>query len=65
MSLFDSQDHYFKMAIHGATCVLAAEMGAYNAIVYRKRGTCWHLFSAIVYGSLMVLELVQVRRHRQ
>lgn len=63
MSLFDDGDHRFKLAIHGATLVLALEMSAYNAIVYRTRGAGWHLFSAWVYGGLVLLEACQVLRH--
>lgn len=63
MSLFDPEDNTFKLAIHGATLVLVAEMSAYNAIVYRRRGTAWHLFSSLVYASLVLLESVQVARH--
>ena len=63
MSLFDRGDDAFKCAIHGATLMLAMEMGAYNAIVYRKRGTGWHLFSSLFYGGLCILEGVQMYRH--
>ena len=64
MSLFDTGDEAFKLAIHGAALALNAEMAAYNYIVWRTRGTCWHLISALVYGSCAVLEVVQVQRHR-
>ena len=63
VSLFDSGDEAFKAANHGAALVLALQMGVYNSIVYRKRGTGWHLFSAVVYSSLALLEVVQVYRH--
>lgn len=63
MSLFDAGDDAFKLAIHGAALALNVEMAAYNAIVWRTRGTSWHLCSALVYASCAVLEVVQVRRH--
>lgn len=63
MSLFDHGDEVFKGAVHGATLMLALEMALYNAVVYKQRGTRWHLFTTAVYGSLVVLEVVQVARH--
>jgi hypothetical protein len=63
MSLFDTGDEAFKLAIHGASLALNTEMAVYNYIVWRKRGTAWHLISALVYGSCAVLEVVQVQRH--
>lgn len=63
MSLFDRGDEVFKAAIHGATGILLCQQAIYNVIVYRRRGTCWHLFSAVTYIAIIGLELVQVTRH--
>lgn len=66
MSLFDrGEDEAFKGAMHGSTLTLCAVMGAYNWAVWKKpgRGTGWHLFSAVVYGVVSILEIIQVCRH--
>ena len=64
MSLFnDNQDEAFKAAMHGAHLLLNAQLAAYNTIVYKKRGTPWHLISATIYASLVFLESIQVYRH--
>lgn len=63
MSLFDSGNETFKGAIHGGALVLNMEMAAYNWTVWLKRGTAWHLFSAVVYTAFTLLEGVQVARH--
>jgi hypothetical protein len=64
MSLFEcADDSHFKCGIHGAALVLALEMGTYNAIVWTRRGTRWHLGSALIYGALAAFELIQVSRH--
>jgi hypothetical protein len=63
VSLFDCQDNAFKLSIHGAALVLNAEMAAYNLLVYRKRRGAWHLLSAAVYASFVVLEVIQISRH--
>lgn len=63
MSLFDSQDHGFKATLHSAMLVLAMEMGAYNVIVWRRRGKIRHLLSALVYVSLCVFEGGHIWHH--
>ena len=66
MSLFDADhDHHFKSAIHGGLLVLAVETCAYNTIVFHKRGGRWHFFSALVYGGLVILEVIQVGKHQR
>lgn len=63
MSLFDHGDEVFKAAVHGATSVLVCQQALYNIVVYRRRGTWWHLFSAVTYVAVVALELIQVTRH--
>lgn len=63
MSLFDAQDHRFKGALHGAMLLLAVEMGAYNVIVWRRRGETRHLLSCLVYVSLCAFELGHILHH--
>lgn len=70
MSLFETGDERYKATIHGlalvlsgAACVVHLEMAHYNETVYRRHGTRWHRFSAAVYGSVVLLEVIQIARH--
>lgn len=64
MNLYDVEENEsFKASIHGATCVLLAELAWYNLRVWVRRGHVWHLGCGWFYLVGAGLEVVQVWRH--
>lgn len=65
MSAFTDPDqaNATKAAVHGALLTLAALCGVYNAASFLKRGERHLAVNAVVYGALMVYEVVNVRHH--
>ena len=52
-----------KAAVHGAVFALVALCCGYNLVAYRARGERHSAVQALVYGGLLIWELVQIRHH--
>ena len=52
-----------KAAVHGAVFALVALCCGYNLLAYRARGERHSAINAIVYGGLLIWEVLQIRHH--
>lgn len=52
-----------KATMHGAMGVLAVLCATYNAAAWRMRREPHLLVNTLLYGSIVALEITQIRRH--